>query len=122
MKKLMKTLKIILGTLVGLIVFYLVEYAMGHLITFLGKIPYLDMVIYWPSAYPIVATVLPPLISINVACLCSDAIGRNTKPLGILLIAYYIYTAILTIASASITWQSALTAVISIMIAFLCLK
>lgn len=118
--KFVKFLKIVLASVVGVMVFFLMKGLISYLLPLIARIPYMSTVIYWPAPFPLIANILPPLCAIYVASFTSDAIGHTAKPLSILLMVYYGYEIVMTLIGGAVSWQGILASVLGIAISFTC--
>ena len=117
--KMMKFLKMVLATVVGVIVFFLIDGAVDWLLQLALRIPYASVVLCWPAPFPLIMTLLPILLSILVSAFSSEAIGKTTKPLCLLIMCYFGYQIVVTLISGAMSWQTILASVIGIAISFI---
>ena len=110
----------IVGLLVGLLVWNTVFILLRLVIGFLGQIPFLGSILYYPAETSWALAILPPTTAIYAGSYCSAKISGTAKPLTVLVIILYLLELILLIASKSTNWELYAVSILSIITAAAC--
>lgn len=104
----------IFGIIAGAIVFFIVLRVATWLVAFLGEIPILGKVIYYPSDGPWALLALPgPLAALAGAAVCAVICGRSA-PFCVTLIAVYLLCAIFLLCNHALPLRTGIAAVFTI--------
>ena len=100
----MKILKVILGTVLGLALFFLLMGIADYLVELSYQIPVIGYILNYPRICPWTITLLPPIISVQSGAAISGKIGKTALPYGIIVILLYAGQSISLYLAQGFTW------------------
>ena len=118
----MRLFKYILGTLAGMVVFSIVNFAVYFVISFVGKIPIIGSILYYPSDAAWALIALPAPTATFAAAWISNLISKSAKPICALIAIWGVAELILTIISSGWVWGTIVTLVFMIGSACICFE
>ena len=118
----MRLFKYILGTLAGMVVFSIVNFAVYFVISFVGKIPIIGSILYYPSDAAWALIALPAPTATFAAAWISNLISKSAKPICALIAIWGVAELILTIISSGWVWGTIVTLVFMIGAACICFE
>lgn len=118
----MKLFKYIIGTLVGMVVFSIVNFAVYFVISLVGKIPVIGSILYYPSDAAWALVALPAPTATFAAAWVSNLISKSAKPICALIAIWGVAELIATITSLGWVWKTIFTLVFMIGAACICFE
>lgn len=115
-----KIIKYIAATIAGIITFVVVFLLTGFIISFLGGIPIIGSILYFPSDASWALIVLPAAGSVFAAAHVSAMICDSTEPICIIIAIFYIVNIIFLLLTG-FSWRAFAQSVIMIISSVICL-
>lgn len=111
----MIVLRNIAAVIVCIIVWVISYFLLGVVLSFLGSIPILGSMLYWPSDASWALIVMPPTISAILAAVCSTKICGHSYILSSIIILLFVIGEIAVIFEGQFTWSSLISTVFGIL-------
>ena len=108
----MKILKAILGTAVGLVLFFLIRELTEWVVLQACRIPVIGYILDYPKICPWALTLIPPIVAVQSGAAASGKIARTAMPYGIILALAYGARAISMFAAHNLMWQMLISTVV----------
>lgn len=116
-----KMIKNVLAVLIGALVFYAVFSLVFFIIALLGQVPFLRVILFYPSDAAWSLVVMPVSAAVFAAGWISSVIAKNSKPLMALIILYFVCAIILMFVYHAFSWNVLLRDIIGIICALIIL-
>lgn len=100
-----KVVKNVLAVLVGAFVFYAVFSLVFVIIALLGRVPFLRVILFYPSDAAWSLVVMPVSAAVFAAGWISAVIAKNSKPLMALIILFFVCAIILMFVYHAFSWN-----------------
>jgi len=115
-----KIIKYMAAAIAGIITFVAVFFLTGFIISFLGSIPIIGSILYFPGDASWALIVLTAAGSVFAAAHISAMICDSTKPICIIIAIFYIVNIILLLLTG-FSWRAFAQSVIMIISSIICL-
>lgn len=96
----------ILGTVLGFIIFDVVQYGLSWIIALLGQVPFLRYILYYPSDASWAMIVLPGSNGVFSGTWVCTWISGRSAPLCVVIVVLSVLSFIVSIATSNLTWAS----------------
>lgn len=116
-----KTIKNVLAVLVGALVFYAVFSLVFVIIALLGRVPFLRIILFYPSDAAWSLVVMPVSAAVFASGWISFVIAKNSKPLMALIILFFVCAIILMFVYHAFSWNILIRDIIGIICALIIL-
>lgn len=115
-------LRCILGILAGSVVCVASYLILFFIIAFLGSIPFLGAIIYYPSDASWALTVLPPTASVFASCWVCYKISTYSTPMAILIGIFYVINIISMFAFDAFSLSGLISSIAAIVCCLICFE
>ena len=116
----MKLLRHIIGVILGIVVFVFVYGLTTLIIRFIGNIPIIGSILYYPSNAAWALIVIPAPTAIFAAAWVSEMIAKTVKPISVIAAIFWILNIISLFVFDSFTWRELLTSIFAVGAACVC--
>ena len=116
----MKLLRHIIGVILGIVVFVFVYGLTTLIIRFIGSIPIIGAILYYPSDAAWALIAIPAPTAIFIAAWVSEMIAKTAKPISIIAAIFWILNIISLFVFDTFTWRELLASIFAVGAACIC--
>ena len=110
----MKLFRHIIGVILGIVVFVFVYGLTTLIIRFIGSIPIIGSILYYPSDAAWALIVIPAPTAIFAAAYVSEMIAKTKKPISVIAAIFWILNIISLFVFDTFTWRELLTSIFAV--------
>lgn len=116
----MKLLRHIIGVILGIVVFVFVYGLTTLIIQFIGSIPIIGSILYYPSDAAWALIAIPAPTAIFAAAYVSEMIAKTAKPISVIAAIFWILNIISLFVFDTFTWRELLASIFAVGAACIC--
>lgn len=116
----MKLLRHIIGVILGIVVFVFVYGLTTLIIQFIGSIPIIGSILYYPSDAAWALIAIPAPTAIFAAAYVSEMIAKTAKPISVIAAIFWILNIISLFVLDTFTWRELLASIFAVGAACIC--
>lgn len=116
----MKLLRHIIGVILGIVVFVFVYGLTTLIIRFIGSIPIIGSILYYPSDAAWALIAIPAPTAIFIAAWVSEMIAKTAKPISVIAAIFWILNIISLFVFDTFTWRELLASIFAVGAACIC--
>lgn len=116
----MKLFRHIIGVILGIVVFVFVYGLTTLIIRFIGSIPIIGSILYYPSDAAWALIAIPAPTAIFIAAWVSEMIAKTAKPISVIAAIFWILNIISLFVFDTFTWRELLASIFAVGAACIC--